>query len=432
MILTSSSTVARREGAASASNDRTSARRSLATIVDITGNTPHYDAALARALADHPDVVFRTSPCFADRSAFQNSLLRRDFLRTADWLATRWPGLVRHHWLWKTIQLSGYVRGWHSVLKELKRDRTPVLHLQWCKLPFFDVWMMSRAQKLGVRVAYTVHNALPHGDRRDSVRRAYRKLYRQADALIVLSRFVGQQVLDWVDDSVAEKTHVIEHGVLELGCPVPNREEARSALSLECDAEVILFMGQIRADKGITDLIDAFAIASRMRPKLRLIIAGKPEESFDPYQAQIQHLGLKGVVHAYPRYVSEPFKGTLYAAADIAVLPHRDPSQSAMGLEALAVGKPIIVTRAGGLVELVDEEVNGYSVPVRDPESLAHGLDRFFTLPRSRQDAMAAASRALGQDRFGWSQVARKHVDLYRRLAGMDNPAREGARFIQH
>jgi glycosyltransferase involved in cell wall biosynthesis len=184
------------------------------------------------------------------------------------------------------------------------------------------------------------------------------------------------------------------------------------------DAEVVLFVGGIQPYKDLTNLIDAVDIARRERPKLRLIIAGPPWEPFAPYQIRIQRLGLAGIVHAYPRYVSEQFKSVLYAAADVVALPHRTASQSGMGLEALGVGKPIVVTRCGGLAELVDEGVNGYSVPVKDAAALARALVRFFALPRSAQEAMAAASRRLGQERFAWPTIARKHVELYRRLAG--------------
>jgi glycosyltransferase involved in cell wall biosynthesis len=393
-------------------------QRMLAMVVDFTGTAPHYNQGLSKALAGYPQVLFRTSPYFGDRNAFQDSFLRKDLMGTARWLADRWPGVTSHYWLWKAAQLQGYLFGWRDVMKEVNRHRIPVLHVQWCKLPFFDSWMMTRAQRQGVRIVYTVHNALPHNNQKESVRRAYQKLYRQADALVVLSRFVAQQVLERVDDSVGDKIHVIEHGILDLDHPIPDRNDARVELELEPDAEVVMFMGRISAHKGIADLIDAFELARRERPKLRLVIAGEPQDSVELYQAQIQRLGISGIALIYPRFVSEQFKASLYAAADIAVMPHRESSQSGMGLEALAAGKPIVATRAGGLVELVEEEVNGYSVPVKDPVALGRALVRFFDLPHAEQAAMGIASRALGQNRFSWSMIAQRHVDLYQRIGG--------------
>ena len=401
----------------SASPAQVPAPRPLALVVDITGTSVNYNHGLSKALVEYPEVVFRTAPYFGDRNAFRNSVLKQDYLRAATWLVDRWPGVVRHRRLWKAIQLHGYLSGWRDVLRETTRNRIPVLHIQWCKVPFVDRWMMKLAQRRGIRIVYTAHNALPYGDRRESVRRAYRKLYRQADALVVLSRFVGQMLLERVDDSVAGKIHVIEHGVLELERPLPNRQQALAELKLPPDAEVVLFVGRISAYKGIADLIDAVAIARRDRPALRLIIAGDPEEPFELYQARIRRLGLTENVQSHPVFVPEAFKSTLYAAADVAIMPHREASQSAMGLEALAVGKPIIATRTGGLVELVEDGVNGYSVPVSDPPAMAQAITRFFSLPPSEQNAMAVASRALGQDRFAWSTIAHKHVVLYREVA---------------
>jgi glycosyltransferase involved in cell wall biosynthesis len=391
--------------------------RSLALVVDITGTSANYNQGLSRAFAAHPEVIFRTAPYFGDRNAFRDSVLKKDFLRSATWLADRWPAIIRYHGLWKAVQLQGYVSGWYDVLSDLRRNAIPVLHIQWCKVPLFDLWMMRQVQNQGIRIVYTVHNALPYCDRRESVRRAYRRLYRQADALVVLSRFVGQQVLDRVDDSVANKIHVIEHGILELDCPIPNREEARAELKLERESEVVLFIGRISAHKGIADLLDAVAIARRDRPKLRLIMAGDPDSSFEPYRAQIRRLGIIDVTQTHLRFVPEQFKSTLYAAADVAVMPHREASQSGMGLEALAAGRPIIATRVGGLMDLVEEGVNGYHVPVSDPGSMAQALTRFFSLPRSAQDAMATSSWVLGRNRFAWAPIARKHVALYRHVA---------------
>jgi hypothetical protein len=46
------------------------------------------------------------------------------------------------------------------------------------------------------------------------------------------------------------------------------------------------------------------------------------------------------IVQSHPRFVPEAFKSTLYAAADVAIMPHRESSQSGMGLEALEQANP--------------------------------------------------------------------------------------------
>ena len=155
----------------------------------------------------------------------------------------------------------------------------------------------------------------------------------------------------------------------------------------------------------------------RDRPKLRLIIAGDPEDSFEPYQAQIRRLGITGITQAHPRFVSEQFKSTLYAAADVAIMPHRESSQSGMGLEALAAGKPIVVTRVGGLVELVDEEVNGYSVPVSDPMPWLEPLHGFSACRVRHRMRWRPQVEHWAETALPGRRLHNRHVALYRRIA---------------
>jgi glycosyltransferase involved in cell wall biosynthesis len=319
--------------------------------------------------------------------------------------------------VWRALRLVGYVQAWWQVILRGIRRRTRIIHVQWCMVPTLDIAVFALLRLLGVRLVYTVHNALPHGDRRRTSKWRYRQLYRLAHALIVLSEQVGRDVENWVLPGAGKKTSVIEHGLLYPKTPSPTREVARRSLELGDDEELVLFFGGISAYKGITDLIDAFALAAQQRPKLRLLIAGNPLEPFAPYAARVRESGLGERVRAYPEFVPESFKVMLYAAADIAVLPHRDPSQSAMGLESLALGKPLIATNAGGLPELIDHGRTGYLVPVQDPPAIAAALRAFFELSREEQRAMAEAGRQLGLQRFNWEVIAAKHVALYRRLA---------------
>src|SRR5215471_7783268 len=70
-------------------------RSPLALIVDITCTTPHYDAALATALADYPEVEFRTSPFFQDATVFKDSSIKQDLLPVLGRLVHLCPGITR-------------------------------------------------------------------------------------------------------------------------------------------------------------------------------------------------------------------------------------------------------------------------------------------------------------------------------------------------
>jgi hypothetical protein len=74
------------------------------------------------------------------------------------------------------------------------------------------------------------------------------------------------------------------------------------------------------------------------------------------------------------------------------------------------------VILGGDLLELVEEEANRYTVPAQDISSLVNTILRFFELTSEKHEAMVTASKALGQERFAWSAIARKHAMLYQSL----------------
>jgi glycosyltransferase involved in cell wall biosynthesis len=237
-----------------------------------------------------------------------------------------------------------------------------------------------------------------------------------AHALVVLGKQIGRDVTKRVLENVEPKLHVIEHGLLMPKTHSPSRTEARRQLELQVEDEVILYFGGISSHKGIADAIDALYLAAKQRPKLKLLISGIPHEPFDQFEAQIKNLGIVDKIRSWPEFVSEEFKMTLYAAADMNILPHRDPSQSAMGLEAIALGKPLIVTNAGALPDLVDQGRTGYIVPVQEPSAIADAMLTFFEQSREEQHKMAESSRQQGLERFNWSAISTKHIELYKSL----------------
>jgi len=392
---------------------------SLATMVDITSNTPPYTEGLARGLNRHLEVICRAGVNLPHPFWYDECGLREDLMCWAARIFTRRPHLNTWGLRRNIIRFPSYLIAWMQIICEGHQRKTRVIHIQWAKMPIVDIFMFAMLKLMGFRIVYTVHNALPHSDRRWRSIVRFRQLYRLSDALVVLSRQVGRDLEEWVLPGISHKIHVIEHGLLYPKTPSPTREEARHQLGLDENKEMLLFFGAISPYKGLDDLIRAASVAGRERPELVLFIAGGPREPWDRYQALIDECGMTGQVRAYPRFVSEAFKVTLFAATDISVLPHRDPSQSAMGCEALALGKPIIATNRGGLADLLEDGQTGYLVPAEDPPAMAKAILSFFGKSRDEQQAMAQASMQLGLDRFDWNVIADKHVALYRSLAGL-------------
>ena len=385
-------------------------------VVDITSNSFDYMRKLTESLKSDPKVVCRASTFLPDPSWYHDVSLREDLMIWTRELGKRFPYLMNNQLTRKTIRSLGYLTSWVQIILDGLRENTRLVHMQWCMLPLFDIFMFRLLRVLGIQIVYTVHNALPHNSNRKFIVWMYRQLYLNADALVVLSEQIALEIEEKVISGIGHKVHVIHHGILPPKTPIPSRSIARQSLSLDEEDEMVLFMGRIDKYKGISDLIDAFSIALKSRPQLKLFIAGSPAEPFGHYEAQIRNHKIEKYVYAYPKYVSIEFMLTLYAATDVSILPHRQASQSGSGLESLAMGKPIIATNTGGLPDLIDNGRSGYIVPVKDPAAIAHAIISFFCQSRENQGLMAKASRQLGLERYGWGPIADKHVDLYKSL----------------
>jgi glycosyltransferase involved in cell wall biosynthesis len=388
----------------------------IVQMVDISSNSAFYTEGLAKALRAHPEVQCRACPNWMDLNWYKECGLSEDLMIWVFRLEKRWPDLRKKRILWKLIRATGYFTGWWQVIAGGFSQSAKIIHVQWCMIPILDIVFFILLRRLGFRIVYTVHNAMPHGDRRWMTIWKYRQLYRLAHAMVVLGEQIGRDITEWVLPGAECKLHVIEHGLIMPKTYYPSKAEARYQLELQEDDEVVLYFGRISSYKGIADVIDACYLAAKQRPKLKLLIAGIPHEPFGSYEAQIKKLGLVDKIQSWPEFVPEKFKMALYAAADICILPHRDPSQSAMGLEALALGKPLIVTNAGALPDLVDQGRTGFIVPVQKPSAMAKAMLDFFERTQEEQQKMAEASRRLGLKRFNWSVIAAKHIKLYESL----------------
>jgi glycosyltransferase involved in cell wall biosynthesis len=102
-----------------------------------------------------------------------------------------------------------------------------------------------------------------------------------------------------------------------------------------------------------------------------------------------------------------------YEAASVFAHPTRYEGSSLVTLEAMAHGKPVIATRAGGLPDKVFPGVNGWLVEPGDVGALAAAIAEAVTSDLAR---LGAASRTIVERDFVWSRLVDRHIELYEEL----------------
>lgn len=171
----------------------------------------------------------------------------------------------------------------------------------------------------------------------------------------------------------------------------------------------LLFVGRLSVQKDLPTLLHALA---RTPPEVELHIVGD-----GPERERLQRIVDEKNLHdrvTFRGWVNKERIVECYQHADVFVLPSRYEGMPNVVLEAMACGLPIVATSIAGCDELVQENVNGFLVPVGDSEALAARLTALMNDPALRQ-RLGAGSRqaAVARD---WMGVARQYIELAQRL----------------
>jgi glycosyltransferase involved in cell wall biosynthesis len=223
-----------------------------------------------------------------------------------------------------------------------------------------------------------------------------------ADVLIAVSE-AGRTGLQIVGRA-SRPIHVIPYGVDPL--PAAARRERP-------DGEfVVTCVGRLSPQKGQADLIEAMARLLPAAPGASLLLAGTgPDEA--GLRAKACQLGLEHRVE-FLGLVTRPELPGLFARTDVVALPSYWEGLPVALIEALAAGKPIVASDAGGSSELVRHGENGLIVPAGDIEALSASLLQLARDPALRDRMGTAASARFRSGEFAPGRVARQHEQVYR------------------
>jgi L-malate glycosyltransferase len=107
----------------------------------------------------------------------------------------------------------------------------------------------------------------------------------------------------------------------------------------------------------------------------------------------------------------------LYELLDLVLLPSRSEGLSQGLLEAMALGKPVIASAAGGNLDLIAPEIDGVLVSALDPVAWARGMDLLLTDPEEA-GRLGAAARRTARETFALEHTVGRTLELYHRVLG--------------
>lgn len=178
----------------------------------------------------------------------------------------------------------------------------------------------------------------------------------------------------------------------------------------------ILFLGRLEKDKGVFDLIEAFALLRPVSPNALLVLGG--EGDFSAVTQRLAELGISEFVQM-PGWVTGQGKEALLRSADAFVLPSYAEGLPVSMLEAMAFSIPVVVSRVGSVPEVVADNVQGLLIEVRDIPGILAALQTLASSPAVRR-RLGQAGRALVAANFSADRVCGQLEQLYAELSRGD------------
>lgn len=270
-----------------------------------------------------------------------------------------------------------------------------VKDVDWVYCPKNDYLPLRKA-----RVAVTVHGAAeldPNFPKSTSLkskifqlrrRLGYHRLLRQADAVLVVSEFLAQQVNEWFGVP-RKKIFIIGNGVEDVYF-----QAGRNPLPQEGQTPAILCVGGLNFTDGGDRIIQVAKHVQKRLPEARFLVAGaQHDERMLNVAKSVNNIDLLG-------YVAAPALAELMRTASLLFYPTRYETFGIAAAEAMAAGVPVVTCRSTAVPEIV-ADAGVYVDPDRYEDCAASIVDLIADSPRRQQIIAAGKARAKS---FTWER----------------------------
>lgn len=228
----------------------------------------------------------------------------------------------------------------------------------------------------------------------------------------------SQAVVDFYRDTVGiapNRISMIHSGIdPDEARPVDEaaRSHARQSLGIAAaEGPVLLFAGRLAEQKRVIDLLKAVDILQHLYPKIRVLIAGD-----GPLRRELEDFARDVDLGDKAKFLGlREDMPTLFAAADVVVLPSNYEGLPNLLLEAQLRAIPVVASAAPGTVELVEHEVTGLRFPVGDSTEFARQLERLLSDPDLGRK-LGAAGRSMILEKFTVRHMTDRFEALYNDL----------------
>lgn len=262
------------------------------------------------------------------------------------------------------------------------------------------------------RAGCTVSITIPAHDRKTSIEE-HEKLFGEYPFHHVRDPYLWSlhvKYMNLVDSIVCPSTRskriLEEEGVETPITVIPHGTEIPDTVAPLPDDFAVAYLGVAGVDKGIVYLVQAWSQLNY--DDTELVLAGFGTDAFEPVIKRL-------VEHGKFRLLGRVDKiRDVFDNCSVYVQPSINEGFGITALEAMAHGRPVIVSRGAGSSDCVTDSVDGFTVPAGDPDAIATMIQWFKDYPDKAQE-LGTAARETAKE-YSWAKIRSQYVEHFNQI----------------
>lgn len=291
-----------------------------------------------------------------------------------------------------------------AIRKHLKANKINIVHCHQ-----YTSWVYGSLAALGTKtkVIFTEHGRF-YPDSSTWKRKLINPVLNIfTNQVTAISKATKQALIEF-ENIPAKDIEVIYNGITPLAFDIDKAKALRKSLNIPENHIVLGTVARFDPIKNHTMMIKAFVQVLKQQPECTLLIVGDGEER-DNIEQCIKVLGIERnvILVGY-----EPKPAEHIAIMDIFLLSSLSEGTSMTLLEAMSIGKPCVVTDAGGNPEIISHNLNGKVTPNNNVEMFADGIQELLS-DSSKLAKYSEAASEIFNEKFVAQSMSEKYEKLY-------------------
>jgi glycosyltransferase involved in cell wall biosynthesis len=304
-----------------------------------------------------------------------------------------------------------------AMVRAVLASKADIVHAH--SYGFFQTHLAMASRRMGrTRFVFTPHFhpewASGKGAKRKLLRRVYDRVIggstlSSADAVLCVSNGEAAAIKDMGFEG--SMIRIVPNGITPelLGLSV-DPQLFKKKFGLE--PPIVLFVGRLAENKGLDVLVKAAAQVLKEVPRATFVLVGEDGGMKATIETKAKALGISDHLVLTGHIKEDTLFRSAFASCDIFVLPSIFEAFGIVILEAMAMAKPCVATKVGGVPDLITDKKTGLMVEPNDPAGLSKAILTLLKDPALGIQMGLKAKKAVGKD-FTWPRIVDKLEEVY-------------------